>query len=155
MRRLRDAARPSLLVLGLLLAAPLGLCDVVWKVADEGPRAPDEVEVLDDESRTLAFGPEGDWELRGTEWRPVALRTTEVVGAKRTLFFAQGLFGALTQDGSACLVQLNRPLNEVGYGGDAWAEVRRVGGAGRFGAHGVVNDAATSDGTLLPMAGAR
>lgn len=51
--------------------------------------------------------------------------------------------------------QLNRPLDEIGYGGDAWAEVRRVGGAGRFVAYGVVNDAATSDGTLFPMAGAR
>jgi hypothetical protein len=50
--------------------------------------------------------------------------------------------------------QLNRPLGEVGYGGDAWAEVRRVGGTGRFVAYGVVNDNVTSDGTLLPMAGA-
>ncbi len=52
-------------------------------------------------------------------------------------------------------LQLDRPLDEIGYGGDAWAEVRRVGGAGRFVAYGVVNDEATSDGTLLPMAGAR
>ena len=51
--------------------------------------------------------------------------------------------------------QWNRPLREVGFGGDAWAEVRRVGGTGRFVVYGVVNDAATSDGTLLPMAGAR
>ena len=52
-------------------------------------------------------------------------------------------------------VQLDRPLGQVGYGGDAWAEVRRVGGAGRFVAYGVVNDAVTSDGTLVSMAGAR
>jgi len=52
-------------------------------------------------------------------------------------------------------VQLDRPLGQVGYGGDAWAEVRRVGGAGRFVAYGVVNDAVTSDGTLFPMAGAK
>lgn len=52
-------------------------------------------------------------------------------------------------------VQLDRPLGQVGYGGDAWAEVRRAGGAGRFVAYGVVNDAVTSDGTLFPMAGAR
>ncbi len=51
--------------------------------------------------------------------------------------------------------QWNRPLNEVGYGGDAWAEVRRVGASGRFVAYGVVNDNATSDGTLLPMGGKR
>lgn len=51
--------------------------------------------------------------------------------------------------------QWNRPLREAGYGGDAWAEVRRVAGSGRFVAYGVVNDAATSDGTLLPMVAAR
>ena len=47
--------------------------------------------------------------------------------------------------------QMNRPLREIGYGGDAWADVRRVGGSGRFVAYGVVNDNVTSDGTLLPM----
>jgi hypothetical protein len=47
--------------------------------------------------------------------------------------------------------QWNRPLSQIGYGGDAWAEVRRVGGPGRFVAYGVVNDNVTSDGTLLPM----
>lgn len=47
--------------------------------------------------------------------------------------------------------QWNRPLSQIGYGGDAWAEVRRVGGSGRFVAYGVVNDNVTSDGTLLPM----
>lgn len=51
-------------------------------------------------------------------------------------------------------VQLDRPLGQVGYGGDAWAEVRRVGGEGRFVAYGVMNDAVTSDGTLIPMEGA-
>lgn len=52
-------------------------------------------------------------------------------------------------------VQLDRPLGQVGYGGDAWAEVRRVGGEGRFVAYGVMNDAVTSDGTLIPMEGAK
>jgi hypothetical protein len=47
--------------------------------------------------------------------------------------------------------QWNQPLSQIGYGGDAWAEVRRVGGSGRFVAYGVVNDNVTSDGTLLPM----
>ena len=51
--------------------------------------------------------------------------------------------------------QWNRPLSQIGYGGDAWAEVRRAGGSGRFVAYGVVNDNATSDGTLLPMAAGR
>ena len=47
--------------------------------------------------------------------------------------------------------QWNRPLSQIGYGGEAWAEVRRVAGSGRFVAYGVVNDSVTSDGTLLPM----
>jgi hypothetical protein len=47
--------------------------------------------------------------------------------------------------------QWNQPLSQIGYGGDAWAEVRRVGGSGRFVAYGVANDNVTSDGTLLPM----
>ena len=51
--------------------------------------------------------------------------------------------------------QWNRPLSQIGYGGDAWAEVRRVGGSGRFVAYGVVNDNVTSDGTLLPMTAER
>jgi hypothetical protein len=48
--------------------------------------------------------------------------------------------------------QWNQPLSQISYGGDAWAEVRRVGGSGRFVAYGVVNDNVTSDGSLLPMA---
>jgi len=80
--------------------------DVVWKVADEGPRAPEAVQILGDERRTLAFGPSGDWELRGAAWHPVPLRTTEVVGSERTLFFANGRFGAMTQSYTTCQVQL-------------------------------------------------
>jgi hypothetical protein len=117
LRRPRNAARRTLLALGLLFAARSVAADLVWRVADEGPRAPDEVEILGDESRTIAFGPEGDWELRGTEWRPVPLRTTEIVGRKRTLFFAQGRFGALAQDSSTCLVQL------FTLRGDTWTRV--------------------------------
>ena len=107
----------ALVALGLLLFAPCVSGDVVWKVADEGPRAPDQVEVLGDESRTLAFGPEGDWELRGTEWRAVPLRTKDLVGKDRTLFFANGRFGALTQSFSTCLVQL------FVLRGDSWTRV--------------------------------
>ncbi len=80
--------------------------DVVWRVADEGPRAPEAVQILGDETRTLAFGLSGDWELRGTTWHPVPLRTTEVVGSKRTLFFANGRFGATTSSTTTCQVQL-------------------------------------------------
>ena len=49
----------------------------------------------------------------------------------------------------------SQPLAQVGYGGDAWAEVRRVGGSGRFVAYGVVHDNVTADGTLLPMTAQR
>ena len=101
----------------LLSSRPSGRADVVWKVADEGPRAPEAVQILGDETRTLAFGPSGDWELRGTTWHPVPLRTTEVVGSKRTLFFANGRFGATTESGSNCLVQLFI-LN-----GDTWSRL--------------------------------
>ena len=80
--------------------------DVVWRVADEGPRAPEAVQILDDETRTLAFGPSGDWELRGATWHPVPLRTTEVVGSRRALFFANGRFGATTSSTTTCQVQL-------------------------------------------------
>jgi hypothetical protein len=51
--------------------------------------------------------------------------------------------------------QLNRPLSEVGYSGDAYAVVSRVAGAGRFVAYGVVNDNVTGDGTLFPMTRAK
>ena len=104
--RSRFAALSGLLAFFTLLVATPGRADVVWKFADEGPRAPEAVQILGDESRTLAFGPAGDWELRGTTWRPVPLRTTEVVGNKRTLFFANGRFGATTESSSTCLVQL-------------------------------------------------
>ena len=107
----------SLAALGVVLWALPVPADVVWKVADVGPRVPDEVEVLGDESRTIAFGPEGDWELHGLEWKPVPLRTTEFVGRERTLFFANGRFGALTQSWETCLVQL------FALRGDTWTRV--------------------------------
>ena len=116
-RRFGTTSRSALLALGFLLAAPCAVADIVWKVADEGPRAPDEVEVLGDESRTIAFGPEGDWELHGMEWRAIPLRTTEIVGAKRTLFFANGRFGALTQSWETCLAQL------FVLRGDVWTRI--------------------------------
>lgn len=103
-RRTAQVAR--LLALLATLAAAPARADVVWKVADEGPRAPEAVQILGDEARTLAFGPSGDWELRGTTWHPVPLRTTEVVGSSRTLFFANGRFGATATSSSSCQLQL-------------------------------------------------
>jgi len=64
--RSRSAALSGLLALSTLLGTASGRADVVWKVADEGPRAPEAVQILGDETRTLAFGLSGDWELRGT-----------------------------------------------------------------------------------------
>jgi hypothetical protein len=104
--RSRFAALSGLLAISTLLVAASGRADVAWRVADEGPRAPEAVQILGDETRTLAFGPSGDWELRGTTWHPVPLRTTEIVGSKRTLFFANGRFGATTSRSSDCQVQL-------------------------------------------------
>lgn len=115
--RSRFAALSGLLAFFTLLVAVPGHADVVWKAADEGPRAPEAVQILGDETRTLAFGPSGDWELRGTTWHPVPLRTTELVGSKRTLFFANGRFGATTESYTTCQVQLFI-LN-----GDAWTRL--------------------------------
>ncbi len=49
--------------------------------------------------------------------------------------------------------QFNRVSRRAGLGGsfDGYAVVRRTAGAGRFVAYGVLNDEATSDGTLLSM----
>ena len=105
-RRFWATSRAGFLALSTLLVAITGRADVVWKVVDEGPRASEAVQILGDETRTLAFGPSGDWELRGTTWHPVPLHTTEIVGNKRTLFFANGRFGATTESSSTCLVQL-------------------------------------------------
>src|SRR5574340_295974 len=110
-------SRVRLLSLATLLVATPGPADVVWRVADEGPRAPEAVQILGDETRTLAFGPSGDWELRGTTWHPVSLRTTDVVGSERTLFFANGRFGATTQSYETCLLQL------FVLRGDAWTRI--------------------------------
>ena len=116
-RRSWVSARVGLLALATLLAATPGRADVVWGIADEGPRAPEAVQILGDERRTLAFGPSGDWELRGTTWHPVPLRTTEVVGSVRKLFFANGRFGATTQSYETCLPQL------FVLRGDTWTRI--------------------------------
>lgn len=102
----RTAPIAGLLALLTTLPAASGRADVAWRIADEGPRTPEAVEILGDETRTLAFGPSGDWELRGATWHPVPLRTTEVVGSRRALFFANGRFGAVAQSSSDCQVQL-------------------------------------------------
>lgn len=47
--------------------------------------------------------------------------------------------------------QLNQVLSLAGAAGSGWAEIRRVSGAGRFVAYGVVNDNATGDGTVFRM----
>jgi hypothetical protein len=70
--------------------------DIVWKVGDEGPLAPDIRTVLGDDKRTLAFCAEGDYELNGTTWRPVTLKTASVVGESASIFFAGGQFVATT-----------------------------------------------------------
>jgi len=115
--RSRSAALSGLFALSIPFVAASGRADVVWRVADEGPRAPEAVQILGDETRTLAFGPSGDWELRGTTWHAAPLRTTEVVGSERTLFFARGRFGATTRSSSNCQVQLFL-LN-----GDTWTRL--------------------------------
>jgi hypothetical protein len=47
--------------------------------------------------------------------------------------------------------QFNQVLALAGAEGSGWAELRRVSGAGRFVAYGVVNDNGTGDGTVFRM----
>ena len=51
--------------------------------------------------------------------------------------------------------QLNQVLRLAGAAGSGWVSLKRVSGAGRFVAYGVVNDNSTSDGTVFRMTGAR
>src|SRR5512140_487030 len=86
---------PLLVFLALLHMGP-ARADVVWKVGDEGPRAPDVRLILGDDTRTLAFCAEGDYELAGTAWRPVTLNTGSTVGTDASFLFAGGRFVATT-----------------------------------------------------------
>ena len=47
--------------------------------------------------------------------------------------------------------QFDRPLRAMAFSGDAYADVQRIDGTGRFVAYGVMNDNVTGDGTLFPM----
>jgi len=47
--------------------------------------------------------------------------------------------------------QLNQVIRLAGGAGSGWVSLKRVGGAGRFVAYGVVNDNSTSDGTVFRM----
>ncbi len=78
--------------------------DIVWKVGDEGPRAPDVRLILGDDTRTLAFCADGEYELTGTAWSPVPLKTETIVGTDASIFFAGGRFVATTDRDSQLLV---------------------------------------------------
>lgn len=87
--------RRSVVLLGLFvlqLGAPAA-ADVTWKVADEGPRAPDVGLILGDDSRTLAFSDTNTFEFDGANWRPVTLNST-AGDQPRLSFFAGGRFVA-------------------------------------------------------------
>lgn len=51
--------------------------------------------------------------------------------------------------------QLNQALRLAGKEGSGWVELRRISGAGRFVAYGVVNDNQTGDGTVFRMVRSR
>ena len=96
----------SLVLLGALAAV---LCrpvaaDVTWKVADEGPRAPDVGLILGDDSRTLAFSGLDAFEFDGASWHPVELNTAAVVGSAASIFFSGGRFVATTVQNGQLLI---------------------------------------------------
>ena len=71
----------------------------------------------------------------------------QLLAASRT-GYAEGMRGLVARGAEG----IGLACREVGLLiSDAWAEVRRVGGSGRFVVYGVVNDNATSDGTLLAI----
>ena len=96
----------SLVLLGAL-AAVLGrpvAADVTWKVADEGPRAPDVGLILGDDTRTLAFSGLDAFEFDGASWHPVELNTAAVVGSAASIFFSGGRFVATAVQNGQLLI---------------------------------------------------
>ncbi|MHB8797992.1 MAG: Kelch repeat-containing protein [Thermoanaerobaculia bacterium] len=106
------------LVRAVLLAALLHswvslTADVVWKVADEGPRTPVAVEIVGDDARTIAVATGGAAEFDGTRWLPVALNTDAVLPKEREMYAVGGQIGAYSVG--------NRTLNVYLLQGSTWS----------------------------------
>ncbi len=90
----------TLCLLSLLFTSGSLPGDIVWKVADEGPRTPIVTEIVGDDARTIAFTAAGAAEFDGRGWHPIALNTDAVLPASRRIFMAGGQFAAVAvQDG--------------------------------------------------------
>src|SRR5450759_2357543 len=97
MLRLRRAR--TLCLLSLLFTSRSLPGDVVWKVADEGPRTPIITEIVGDDTRTIAVTIGGAAEFDGKNWYPISLNTDAVLPASRQMFAASGNIAAVsTQD---------------------------------------------------------
>jgi hypothetical protein len=95
--RLRRAR--TLCLLSLLFTSRSLPGDVVWKVADEGPRTPIITEIVGDDTRTIAVTIGGAAEFDGKNWYPISLNTDAVLPASRQMFAASGNIAAIsTQD---------------------------------------------------------
>lgn len=122
--RFRLFVRLGVLVLVSALAGSAARADLVWKVADEGPRAPGSVGIVGDDSRVLASGSGGTWELDGTAWRRISIDgSASPEGSLAPQFVAGGRFVALSFRNGGIQVYVLR--------GNAWVGLAEVPAAGR------------------------
>ena len=84
----------ALCIVSLLLPWGPLKADIVWKVADEGPRTPVVTEIVGDDARTIAVTVGGAAEFDGARWLPVALNTDSVLPKERTMYAVGGQIGA-------------------------------------------------------------
>jgi hypothetical protein len=78
--------------------------EVVWTVADEGPRTAVVTQILGNDDRTIAFTLAGEAEFDGAAWRPVALNTGALPASNRTLWSTGGRFVATAREGNQLVV---------------------------------------------------
>jgi hypothetical protein len=111
--------RRSLVVVAFLasMAGAFARADVNWKVADEGPRAPDVGLILGDDSRTLAFSGKNTFEFDSANWRLVTLNS-DAGDRPGESFFAGGRFVATS-------VQ-NGQLNFYVLRGNDWVRIAAI-----------------------------
>ena len=80
--------------------------DIFWKVADEGPRTPVLIEIVGDDTRTIAVAVGGAAEFDGTRWLPVTLNTDTVLPKEREMYAVGGRIGAFSSGDGTLRVYL-------------------------------------------------
>ncbi len=113
-----EEAQMSRLVRAVFLASLLHswvslTADLLWKVADEGPRTPVDTEIVGDDTRTIAVAVGGAAEFDGTRWLPVTLNTDTVLPQEREMYAVGGRIGAYSIAGGTLRVYLLQ--------GNAWS----------------------------------